>query len=275
MQEMTNKVDGWSKKWIKIFLCMTCTVLCYLAVLLMTISTVSKLQYEQLDVFMDTRMYRMVLFLVLVASIAFVLAFVGFLGTWKENHPALYTFCSLLVVFSLMESTVAFIGYKQRQNIESDMESNLWLAVNNYPLDITWQPYVDVLQMQLQCCGVNSYSDWLRALPPDELAPEDAASMLQSVPLSCYDPTDITRRKIFDSGCHSKLYDIFYETGKTVLLNTLCAITLQLFAAFFAFFLLGKLKRLPECKEKKAISEQNAFGYSKMQNAYGGSSGSV
>lgn len=244
---------------------MLCTMLCYLAVLLMTISSVSKMQYEQLDVFMDIRMYRLVLFLMLVGTLSLTLAFIGFLGTWRENQPVLYTFCSLLVVFSLMEGTVAFIGYTQRHNMETDMDTSLWFSINQYQMDISWQPYVDALQTQLQCCGVHNYTDWLMAMPPDDFTENDQDLIAQLVPLSCCDPSDVVQCTIFKTGCHSRLYDIFFETGKTVLMNTLAAVVIQVFGAVLTFVLLRKLRLFIDSVDGQEHNfHGNAVGYSKM-----------
>uniref|UniRef100_A0A182NAX5 Tetraspanin n=1 Tax=Anopheles dirus TaxID=7168 RepID=A0A182NAX5_9DIPT len=265
MKELKSP-EGWSKKWIKIFLCMSCTMLCYLGVLLLTIGSVSKMQYEQLDVLMDIRMYRLVLFLMLVGTLCLLLAFIGFIGTWRENLPVLYTFCSLLAVFSLMEGTVAFIGYHQRYDMEMEMVTNLWSSVNHYPDDVSIQPYVDVYQTQLKCCGVYNYTDWLMAIP-EEFTEDDRDMIAQFVPLSCCDPTDNTKCKIFDVGCHSRVSDIFNETGCTVVTNTLMAVLLQLGGAAFTFFLLRKLQLLTLKNHNLFQTEiRNPFGYSKMQS---------
>ncbi|XP_061513123.1 CD63 antigen [Anopheles gambiae] len=266
MKEQTP-TRGWSKKWIKIFFCMICTMLCYLGVLVLTIGTVARMQYELLDVLMDIRMYRLILFLLLVGALCLVLAFIGFLGTWRENRPLLYTFCSLLVVFSLMECTVAFIGYTQRDRMETEMESNLWLSVNQYPVDVTWQPYVDSYQMQLKCCGVHNYTDWLMAMPPDDITEDDKDLIAQLVPLSCCDLADTAQCTIYDAGCHSKVYEIFYETGNTVITNTLGAVILQLLGAAFAFFLVRKLRLFTQSDEGFFHAEKpNPFAYSKLVN---------
>uniref|UniRef100_A0A182Y8B0 Tetraspanin n=1 Tax=Anopheles stephensi TaxID=30069 RepID=A0A182Y8B0_ANOST len=262
------KVAGeWSKKWIKIFFCMICTMLCYLGVVLLTIASVCRMQYEQLDVLMDIRMYRLVLFLMLVGTLCVVLAFIGFLGTWRENRPVLYTFCLLLIVFSLMEATVAFIGYTQRYHMEMEMETKLWYSVNQYPVDVSWQPYVDSYQMQLKCCGVQNYTDWFMATPPEDVTPDDKDLIAQLVPLSCCDLADTTQCTIYDVGCHSRLYDIFNETGNTVITNTLATVLLQLCGAGFGFFLVRKLKLFTFMDEDLLYTEKrNPFAYSKMHS---------
>uniref|UniRef100_A0A2M4BX76 Tetraspanin n=1 Tax=Anopheles marajoara TaxID=58244 RepID=A0A2M4BX76_9DIPT len=267
---MTEKIDGLSKKWITIFLCITCTFLSYLGVVLITMGSVSMIQYETVNVYMDPRVYRLILFLVVVAALALLLALVGFVGTLRNSLPTLYTFCSLLVVFSLMEGSVAFFGYHMRHKFEEDMEANLWAS-----MWVNMDGWMDKLQLQMECCGVNSYKDWLRALPPDEPSSDDMELVLQEVPLSCCDPFDKYECTLFQSGCHSKLYSIFYDTGKNVLVNTLGAVTLQLFAAIFVFFLVRKLRKFPDRLEKKQIAQQNAFGYSKMQAVQEGPGGTV
>ncbi|XP_049278897.1 tetraspanin-3-like [Anopheles funestus] len=266
MQEL-KLPGGWSKKWIKIFFCLICTILCYLGVLLLTIGSVCRMQYEALDVLMDIRMYRLVLFLMLVGTLCLVLAFIGFIGTWRENRPVLYTFCLLLIVFSLMEGTVAFIGYTQRYNMEIEMESKLWFAVNKYPVDVSWQPYVDSYQTQLKCCGVHNYTDWFAAQPPDELTSNDKDLIAQLVPLSCCDVADTTQCTIYNVSCHTRLQDIFRDTGNTVITNTLTAVLLQLCAAGFAFFLVRKLRLFTFMNEELFYTEKrNPFAYSKMQS---------
>ncbi|XP_052897070.1 tetraspanin-3-like [Anopheles moucheti] len=258
---------GWSKKWIKVFFCMICTMLCYLGVLLLTIGSVGRIQYEQLDILMDIRMYRMVLFLMLVATLCLVLAFIGFLGIWRENRPVLYTFCLLLIVFSLMESTVAFLGYTQKYSMEMEMETKLWFSVNRYSLDVSMQPYVDTYQTQLKCCGVHNYTDWLAALPPDDYTLNDEDLITQLVPLSCCDLEDTTKCTIYDAGCHTRLYDIFYDTGKTVIINTLITVLLQLCGAALGFFLVRKLRMFTFMDEELFHAEKhNPFAYSKMQS---------
>lgn len=242
-------------------------MLCYLGVLLLTIGSVCRMQYEQLDVLMDIRMYRLVLFLMLVGTLCLVLAFIGFLGTWRENRPVLYTFCLLLVVFSLMEGTVAFIGYTQRYNMEMEMENKLWFSVNQYPVDISWQPYVDSYQTQLKCCGVHNYTDWLTAQPPEDYTQDDKDLIAQLVPLSCCDLADTTQCTIYDVSCHTRLHDIFYETGNTVLTNTLTAVLLQLCGAGFAFFLVRKLRLFSYMDEELSHTvKHNPFAYSKMHS---------
>uniref|UniRef100_A0A182PKV5 Tetraspanin n=1 Tax=Anopheles epiroticus TaxID=199890 RepID=A0A182PKV5_9DIPT len=265
MKEPQTSTEGWSKKWIKIFLCMICTMLCYLGILLLTIGTVSKIQYERLDVLMDIRMYRLILFLMLVGMLCLVLAVIGFFGTWRENRPILYTFCSLLAVFSLMECTVAFIGYTQRYHMEMDMESNLWLSVNQYPVDFSWQPYVDSYQMQLKCCGVLNYTDYLMAIPPEDFTEDDKDLIAQLVPFSCCDLADNTQCTIYETGCLSKVYEIFYETGNTVIMNSLATVFLQLCGSAFAFFLVRRLRLFTLSDEDLFHTNKwNPFAYIKM-----------
>lgn len=264
MEEL-KVAGGWSKKWIKIFFCMICTMLCYLGILLITIGWVFKQQYEQLDVLMDNRMYPLVLFLALVGILSLLLAFVGYFGILRENRPALYTFCLLLLVFSLMEGTVAVIGYNQRYNMELEMETKLWFSVNQYPDDISMQPYVDSYQTRLKCCGVHNYTDWLRALPPEDATQDDKELIAQLVPLSCCDLADTVQCTIYDVGCYARLQDIFHDTGNSVVSNTLTAVLLQLCAAGFAFFLVRKLRLFTYMDgELFHAKGRNLFAYSKM-----------
>ncbi|XP_053673683.1 CD63 antigen-like [Anopheles nili] len=261
------KVFHVTASWSKIGFCIICTLLCYLSVFLLTISTMSRFQYEQLDVFMDIRMYRLILFLALVGTLCLMLAFIGFVGIWIGNRTVLHTFCWLLIIFSCLETTVAFIGYKQRHSIETQMESNLWYSVNNYPTDVNLQSYVDLLQMQVQCCGVNNYTDWLKEMPPDDITTHDKDIAALFVPLSCCDLTDNEKCSIFEAGCQNKMYDILYEVGHTVIVYTLMAIVIQLCAAACMLLLLPHLKFIkPNDENVFQTDTRSSFGYTKLQN---------
>uniref|UniRef100_A0A182MJ85 Tetraspanin n=1 Tax=Anopheles culicifacies TaxID=139723 RepID=A0A182MJ85_9DIPT len=152
--------------------------------------------------------------------------------------------------------------------MEVEMETKLWFSVNQYTLDISWQPYVDSYQTQLKCCGVHNYTDWLRALPAEDLTPDDKDLIAQFVPLSCCDLADTTQCTIYDISCFTRLQDILHDTGDTVLTNTFITVLFQLCGAGLAFFLVHKLRLLTfmDKDEPFYTEKRNPFAYSKMQS---------
>ncbi|GAB1287977.1 Leukocyte surface antigen CD53 [Apodemus speciosus] len=85
--------------------------------------------------------------LVIVGSIIMVVAFLGCMGSIKENKCLLMSFFVLLLIILLAEVTLAILLFVYEQKLNTTM--------------MAW----DFIQSQLQCCGVNGSSDWTSGPP--------------------------------------------------------------------------------------------------------------
>ncbi|KAM8886493.1 leukocyte surface antigen CD53-like isoform 2-T2 [Spinachia spinachia] len=96
-------------------------------------------------------------------------SFLGFLGALKENRCLLLTFFLLLFLLMLVELTAAClllmyeseIGKMVNEDLKKGLETAKGKTGNSTDLTSEW----DMLQKQLDCCGVHNVSDWGNKVP--------------------------------------------------------------------------------------------------------------
>ena len=100
----------------------------------------------------------------LLGTIIFVVAFFGCCGSCSENTCMVYTFAFLLFFILLAQFGAAIAAFVFEINPGEVIETNMVTALKNYGKDDhegitnTW----DAVQQQLECCGVNNFTDWRR-----------------------------------------------------------------------------------------------------------------
>uniref|UniRef100_A0A8C3U6D4 Tetraspanin-3-like n=1 Tax=Catharus ustulatus TaxID=91951 RepID=A0A8C3U6D4_CATUS len=76
------------------------------------------------------------------------------------------TFMYLLVLLLCLEMSSAVLAYSYSVKTASQLESAMGYLVHQHNWTCSQDPGnspVDVIQRKLQCCGVHSYTDWLKA----------------------------------------------------------------------------------------------------------------
>uniref|UniRef100_A0A7M4FCV8 Tetraspanin 11 n=1 Tax=Crocodylus porosus TaxID=8502 RepID=A0A7M4FCV8_CROPO len=121
------------------------------------------------------------------------------------------TFMYLLVVLFCLEASVAMLAHIYPDKMGSELKGTLGHLFHQYNGTHSHCPSnraVDIIQKQLQCCGVYNYTDWVKAALP-------VSCHLQArsicVPESCCKETfhcsgDVNQSaQLFQEGCLKKL----------------------------------------------------------------------
>ncbi|XP_001372779.1 leukocyte surface antigen CD53 [Monodelphis domestica] len=108
---------------------------------------------------------------IIVGSIIMVIAFLGCMGSIKENKCLLMSFFILLLFILLMEVIMAILLFAYEQKIDHYVANDLSQSIQRYKSDNNTKMAWDEIQQHLECCGVNSTSDWKGHLP--ESCPKD------------------------------------------------------------------------------------------------------
>ncbi|XP_004636949.1 leukocyte surface antigen CD53 [Octodon degus] len=103
--------------------------------------------------------------LVIVGSIIMVVAFLGCMGSIKENKCLLMSFFVLLLIILLAEVTLAILLFVYEQKLNSYVAEGLTESIHRYYVDNSTKAAWDSIQSFLHCCGVNHTSDWNRDPP--------------------------------------------------------------------------------------------------------------
>ncbi|KAG5682774.1 hypothetical protein PVAND_012106 [Polypedilum vanderplanki] len=107
-------------------------------------------------------------FFILIGSLSIVISFFGCCGSFFESRCCLIIYFSLIIVLFLSEFIVGALMFVFRSGISRaitmDIKDGIEKHYNSSDSGGLITPSVsgiwDRVQMELQCCGVNSYEDW-------------------------------------------------------------------------------------------------------------------
>lgn len=151
--------------------------------------------------------------LVIVGSIIMVVAFLGCMGSIKENKCLLMSFFVLLLIILLAEVILAILLFVYEQKLNKYVADGLTDSIQRYQSDNSTKVAWDSIQSFLQCCGVNGTSDWP-----------------SNPPASC--PSDPQVK-----GCYIKAQQWFQSNFLYIGIITICICVVQVLGMSFALTL--------------------------------------
>lgn len=174
--------------------------------------------------------------LIVIGSIIFIIAFFGCCGAIRESHCMTVTFASLLLTILIIQVAVAiyaFVVLKNSDEIKSSIreayEKNIFV---NYGTDKEDTEAVDAVQSVLGCCGVDSYTDFLKSG--------------KSIPWSCCgnpEGTTCSAPTVQDKqGCVTALQTMFTTIGTALGGLALGIAGVELIGIIFALCLANSIK---------------------------------
>ncbi|KAM9688978.1 leukocyte surface antigen CD53 isoform 2-T2 [Trichechus inunguis] len=147
--------------------------------------------------------------LIIVGSIIMVVAFLGCMGSIKENKCLLMSFFILLLIILLSEVVLAILLFVYEQKLDNYVAEGLRHSIEHYNDTIAaW----DSIQSFLQCCGIHNKSDWKDITPKS--CPEGEVE-----------------------GCYKKAQEWFHTNFLYIGIITICVCVIQVLGMSFALTL--------------------------------------
>ncbi|CRL01039.1 CLUMA_CG014482, isoform A [Clunio marinus] len=194
--------------------------------------------------FLDSQFFTLPIFLIVIGSIIFVIAFFGCFGAMKENYCMIITFCGLLSIIFILELSAGITGYILKNSTYSLITSALKPTMADYTSNSRIANGWDNIQETYQCCGLETsanrsgYEDWIDAV--------------QGIPLSCCDIPNghldffycnATAETLHPQGCVQSFGDfIKFHALQLALVGVILAI-IQLFGLLFACLIARQIKK--------------------------------
>lgn len=171
--------------------------------------------------------------LIVIGSIIFVIAFFGCCGAIRESHCMVITFASLLLTILIIQVAIAiytFVALKNADDINFRDEYKT-KVFDKYNSSEETKEFVDFIQNELKCCGVDSYNDFLRNKP--------------YIPGSCCGKNSsdtCTQQNAYQTGCVSALKDLFKYASAILGGIALGIAAIELIGIIFALCLANSIK---------------------------------
>ncbi|XP_028824688.1 tetraspanin 36 [Denticeps clupeoides] len=100
---------------------------------------------------------------VIILAVAAVMLFIGLVGccaTLRESTVGLSFFFIIIMIIFAAEVAAFVFGFIYMNRIKGGLQVSMGSVFDKYDGQNTETRAVDYLQSQLQCCGINNYTDW-------------------------------------------------------------------------------------------------------------------
>uniref|UniRef100_A0A915D8W1 Tetraspanin n=1 Tax=Ditylenchus dipsaci TaxID=166011 RepID=A0A915D8W1_9BILA len=135
-------------------------ILWVLGLALVIVGAVLQLKYAGiLDILGDERLATPVILLA-AGCLCALLGFLGYCGAIRENYCLTSSFAVLLALFLLTETAVAIAAYALHEPLHIFLVNQLTQGMERYNKSKGVAMAWDQTQQQMQCCGVNNFTDW-------------------------------------------------------------------------------------------------------------------
>lgn len=147
-------------------------------IVFMAVGTVILVVYNGYNNFMDSWFFAAPVLMIIVGAIAFIVSFFGCCGAVKENHCMIITFSVLLLLIFALELGAGISGYMMRGEVRNMLENRLNGTMEEYLKNDDIRRSWDIMQHDLECCGIYGATDWSRIGFADKAVPNSCCKEL-------------------------------------------------------------------------------------------------
>ncbi|KZC11628.1 CD63 antigen, partial [Dufourea novaeangliae] len=169
-------------------------------IIFVTVGTVILIVYSGYNNFMDSWFFAAPVLMIVVGAVVFIVSFFGCCGAVKENHCMIITFSVLLLLIFALELGAGISGYMMRGEVRQMLENRMTSTVEQYSSDANVRRSWDIMQHDLQCCGMVGPNDWVHVGFSDNTVPN---SCCKEVPKGS--KCDLNSIHIYEEGCMNSL----------------------------------------------------------------------
>jgi len=156
------------------------------------------------------------IFIIIVGGVIFVVAFFGCCGAWKESRCLIYTYAVFLAIILVAQLGAGIAAYMLKGDLNTEVSKKMNSGMEHYQQEgfegvtDTW----DIVQKNLQCCGVDAPGDWSLKRPtlfPNGTYPDSCCKGGQEAACG----KDSSKPK-YDNGCFELFKSEFVDNIATI-----------------------------------------------------------
>lgn len=241
--EIEEKMVSGGMACVKYLLFVFNLIFAITGIVLISFGAVILVVYNDYSNFVDSWLFAAPVLMIIVGVIVFLVSFFGCCGAVKENHCMIITFSVLLLLIFALELGAGISGYIMRGEVGTMLENHMSRTMPQYSKSDIGKSW-DIMQHDLDCCGMNGPSDWANAGFQDNTLP---LTCCHNVPLKTntthQSTCDVNSLTVREKGCFNK-FRSFIEDRAVVLGGVGIGIALvQLIGVTFACCLARSIRR--------------------------------
>ena len=164
--------------------------------------------------------------LILVAMMLLVLSLIGFIACFYKLKSLTIIYAILLacvIAAQLVGGTLVFVF---KEDVVNELSNGFLNNMPAYGSNKAYTSAIDAIQTELMCCGVNSYTDWLKSV---KIPPQSC----------CKTPGCITiiPAEIYTEGCADRLRDVLTQSAAVSISVAVIFALIQITGVIAAFIL--------------------------------------
>ncbi|GBP26160.1 CD63 antigen [Eumeta japonica] len=210
-----------------------------MSALIVSVATTVRAIYFEMSFFLESSFFSPATLIVVIGVIMFFVSAIGCVGAIKESTCLINLFACILSLVLVLEIAAAIAAYNLRWGMQQMIDARVRETLPMY--------YQDV---ELHCCGVDSYEDWAVVRPPVSGSGIDVNNI--TVPDSCcaesqYEVVDGVELnecvKLYANGCLPRIIYLVYQSAGLLASGAMTVIVIQVIGIVFAFSLASSIRR--------------------------------
>lgn len=225
------------------------------AFLLLAVGTKISSILDDFEIFVDDHFITPANLMIFISICLMLVAITGCIGAIKESTMLVNIFGALLFLVFSMELTAAVLAYLMHGQVSGMLVRTMNDAFNAYKENTYVADGIDFLQVNLECCGIDSPDDWSQIFEQKNnktVVPDSCCEYMTQDGEECL--------QFFQYGCLRRLNYIVEKSSMLIASGALTVAFVQFLGVICAFMLAKTIRRTKSLREARRWQLQEALG---------------
>ncbi|XP_058061342.1 CD63 antigen-like [Anopheles bellator] len=153
-------------KYLVLMLSFMCVVI---EIIQIVVGAVLDRLFSVYTVFLDNDFERLTHFLIAVGIVLVFLSIFGLVGTIFENKGMIFLYAGIYSVIVILEILIAVTAFSMTSRVDRMLNRRMDNVMERFHTDSFMRASFNHMQNEMNCCGIQSYSDWFEFHPGQHL----------------------------------------------------------------------------------------------------------